>query len=66
MRQQAPRTDDLSPNHCLADYVAPSGHAGYLGGFAVTSGSGIQDILAEVADDYYGQIMIKALADRLA
>ena len=66
LRQQAPRTDDLSPNHCLADYVAPSGHADYLGGFAVTSGSGIQDILAEVADDDYGQIMIKALADRLA
>jgi len=66
LRQQAPKPDDLSPNYCLADFIAPQGTADYLGGFAVTAGQNIEGILTEFADDDYAQIMIKALADRLA
>jgi 5-methyltetrahydrofolate--homocysteine methyltransferase len=66
LRQQAPKPDDLSPNYCLADFVAPTGIADYIGGFAVTAGKNIDAILAEFGDDDYTQIMVKALADRLA
>ncbi|WP_408631323.1 methionine synthase [Methylomonas rhizoryzae] len=58
------------PNYCLADFVAPveSGIADYIGGFAVTSGIGIESKLQEFAEDHddYSAIMLKALADRLA
>jgi 5-methyltetrahydrofolate--homocysteine methyltransferase len=58
------------PNYCLADFIAPqgSGIADYLGGFAVTTGIGIEEKLAEFAleHDDYKAIMLKALADRLA
>ena len=58
------------PNFALADFVAPrdSGHADYLGLFAVTTGLGGDDRLAafEQAGDDYNSIMFKALADRLA
>ena len=58
------------PNYCLSDFIAPvgSGVADYLGGFAVTTGIGIEDKLAEFAADHddYNAIMLKALADRLA
>ena len=66
LRQQAPKPDDLSPNYCLADFIAPEGSEDYIGGFAVTAGSNIDAILADFPDDDYAQIMIKALADRLA
>ena len=66
LRQQAPKPDDLSPNYCLADFIAPGGSADYIGGFAVTAGLNIDAILADFPDDDYAQIMIKALADRLA
>jgi len=66
LRQQAPKPDDLSPNYCLADFIAPEGSEDYIGGFAVTAGSNIEAILADFPDDDYAQIMIKALADRLA
>ncbi len=55
---------------CLADYVAPigSGRADYLGGFAVTAGCGIEQLVASFKKDHddYGVIMVEALADRLA
>ena len=58
------------PNFALADFVAPrdSGHADYLGLFAVTTGLGGDDRLAafEKAGDDYNAIMFKALADRMA
>jgi 5-methyltetrahydrofolate--homocysteine methyltransferase len=40
----------------------------YIGAFAVTAGIGIEEILKEyeVAHDDYSQILVKALADRLA
>ena len=57
-------------NHCLADFVAPkeTGVADHIGLFAVTTGHGIEarraDFLAHHND--YGDIMLQALADRLA
>jgi 5-methyltetrahydrofolate--homocysteine methyltransferase len=55
---------------CLADYVAPveSGRADYLGAFAVTSGAGIEKLVAsfKAEHDDYSVIMVEALADRLA
>jgi 5-methyltetrahydrofolate--homocysteine methyltransferase len=57
-------------NHCLADYVAPreTGLRDYFGAFAVTSGAGIEERVAEfeARHDDYNAIMLKALADRLA
>lgn len=66
LRQQSPKPDDAAPNYCLADFIAPEGIADYLGGFAVTAGLNIEAVLAEHAGDDYNEIMIKALADRLA
>ena len=58
------------PNYCLSDFIAPktSGVADYIGGFAVTTGIGIETKLAEFAADHddYSSILLKALADRLA
>ncbi|MEN9756516.1 MAG: hypothetical protein RL755_703 [Pseudomonadota bacterium] len=58
------------PNYCLTDFVAPrdSQTVDYIGGFAVTTGIGIEEKLAEFekAHDDYSAIMLKALADRLA
>lgn len=58
------------PNRCLADFVAPvtSGLADWLGGFAVTTGLGIEQQLERFAQDHddYNAIMLKVLADRLA
>jgi 5-methyltetrahydrofolate--homocysteine methyltransferase len=57
-------------NHCLADFIAPrdSGRLDYVGGFAVTSGHGVEQLAAEfkVAHDDYSAIMAQALGDRLA
>jgi len=58
------------PNLALADFVAPreSGRVDYLGGFAVTAGHGLAELVAgfEQANDDYSAILAKALADRLA
>jgi 5-methyltetrahydrofolate--homocysteine methyltransferase len=73
LRQQNQKAPG-QPNYCLSDFVAPSplGRAGvghdYIGGFAVTTGIGIEEHVArfEADHDDYNSIMIKALADRLA
>ena len=56
--------------HCLADFIAPkdSGRLDYLGGFAVTSGHGVEEFAKEfeAKHDDYSAIMAKALGDRLA
>ena len=54
------------PNSCLADFISPDGD--WLGGFAVTAGDGIEPHLArfKAAHDDYQDILLKALADRLA
>jgi 5-methyltetrahydrofolate--homocysteine methyltransferase len=53
-------------NMCLADFISPE--ADYFGGFAVTTGHGIEAHLARFkqANDDYSDILLKALADRLA
>ena len=69
LRQQNEKTPGQF-NHCLADYIAPksSGRADYLGGFAVTTGHGVEEFAKsfEEKQDDYGAIMAKALGDRLA
>ena len=69
LRQQNKKAQNL-PNFCLADFIAPesAGRQDYMGMFAVTAGLGIEKLLAkykELQDDY-SDIMVKALADRLA
>jgi 5-methyltetrahydrofolate--homocysteine methyltransferase len=69
LRQQLTRRDGKA-NVALADFVAPegSGKADYVGAFVVTAGAQegkIADRFARANDDY-GAIMVKALADRLA
>jgi 5-methyltetrahydrofolate--homocysteine methyltransferase len=68
LRQQMAKADGR-PNRALADYVAPPGAApDYVGLFAVTTGHGLDAIVAarQAAHDDYGAIMAKVLADRLA
>ncbi len=69
LRQQLSRHDGKA-NVALADFVAPeaSGKADYIGAFVCTAGpeeGKIADKLARANDDY-GSIMVKALADRVA
>jgi 5-methyltetrahydrofolate--homocysteine methyltransferase len=69
LRQQTKKAQGL-PNFCLSDFVAPqsSGRQDYMGMFAVTAGIGIEKLLDKykAAQDDYSDIMVKALADRLA
>jgi len=69
LRQQNKKAQGL-PNFCLADFIAPesSGRQDYMGMFAVTAGVGIEKMLEKykAAQDDYSDIMVKALADRLA
>ena len=55
-------------NLALADFVAPKGTPDYIGGFAVTAGIGVEELVAHFQKDHddYNSIMTKALADRLA
>jgi len=65
LRQQVAKREGRA-NMCLADFISPNGD--WIGGFAVTSGHGIGTHLAEFKAhiDDYSDIMLKALADRLA
>jgi 5-methyltetrahydrofolate--homocysteine methyltransferase len=58
------------PNLALADFTAPKsiGLADHVGGFVVTAGHGLDDLVAgfEAGHDDYSAILAKALADRLA
>ena len=58
------------PNYALADFIAPQTTKAkdYLGAFALTTGVGVDDLVAEYESelDDYSAIMIKAIADRLA
>jgi 5-methyltetrahydrofolate--homocysteine methyltransferase len=83
LRQQIEKGDG-TPNWCLADFVAPRegrhvadpniGDGGtpslpdHLGGFAVTSGHGLKELVEKFKADHddYNAIMAEALADRLA
>ncbi len=69
LRQQTKKPADI-PNYCLADFIAPKDSMvkDYIGGFAVTTGIGIDARVAEFEknNDDYNSILLKALADRLA
>ncbi|HTE30708.1 MAG TPA: methionine synthase [Chryseolinea sp.] len=69
LRQQNKKAPGL-PNFCLSDFIAPqsSGRQDYMGMFAVTAGLGIEKLLQKYKanQDDYSDIMVKALADRLA
>lgn len=69
LRQQTKKPAGQA-NLALADFVAPkeSGVKDYVGGFAVTTGIGIEKWIEKFEKDHddYSSIMIKALADRLA
>ncbi len=70
LRQQMVRERAERRNLALADFIAPSesGIADWLGGFAVTTGHGLDAVVKdfEARHDDYAAIMVKALADRLA
>ncbi len=61
IEKRAPRA-----NMCLADFISPE--ADWIGGFAVTAGHGIEEHLKrfKADSDDYSDILLKALADRLA
>ena len=65
LRQQVEKRSGRA-NMCLADFISPE--ADWIGGFAVTAGHGIEEHLARFKADHddYSDIMLKALADRLA
>jgi 5-methyltetrahydrofolate--homocysteine methyltransferase len=65
LRQQIAKREGRA-NMCLADFISRDGD--WIGGFAVTTGHGIGAHLAQFKAniDDYSDIMLKALADRLA
>ncbi len=69
LRQQGEHRDGI-PNRSLGDYIAPknTGLADHVGAFAVTTGLGSADKIAEfkAASDDYSAILLESLADRLA
>nr|WP_313774626.1 methionine synthase [Mycobacterium sp.] len=69
LRQQGEHRDGI-PNRSLGDYIAPknTGLADHVGAFAVTTGLGSSDKIAEfkAASDDYSAILLESLADRLA
>jgi len=69
LRQQLKKAKGAD-NMSVADFIAPkqSGVKDYIGGFAVTTGLGIDKKIAEFEADHndYKSILLKALADRLA
>ena len=69
LRQQLEKPEG-DADYALADFIAPksTGLADYLGGFAVTTGIGIEALCERFEKDHddYNSIMAKALADRLA
>ncbi|WP_426417461.1 methionine synthase [Aestuariirhabdus sp. LZHN29] len=70
LRQQHRKQGNTKPLSSLADFVAPksSGLQDYVGGFAVTTGIGADELAHEFeqAHDDYNAILVKSLADRLA
>jgi 5-methyltetrahydrofolate--homocysteine methyltransferase len=65
LRQQIKKRNG-NANMCLTDFISPDDD--WIGGFAVTTGHGIETHLArfKAGIDDYSDIMLKALADRLA
>ncbi len=69
LRQQAEKPKG-EVYYALSDFIAPkeTGIQDYFGGFAVTTGHGTDELVAEFEKSFddYNSIMTKALADRLA
>ena len=68
LRQQRAKREGQS-HDCLSDFIAPAGGPpDYIGGFVVTVGEAEDKIAQRFAraNDDYGSIMVKALADRFA
>ncbi len=69
LRQQTEKPDGKR-NASLADFIAPldAGVRDYIGGFCVTTGHGVDKLVAEfeAQHDDYNSILLKSLADRLA
>jgi 5-methyltetrahydrofolate--homocysteine methyltransferase len=69
LRQQTAKKDDETCR-CLADFIAPKETElrDHIGGFAVTSGIGLEELCASfrAKSDDYNAIMAEAIADRLA
>ena len=69
LRQQSQKASSMA-NQSFADFIAPkeTGIADYIGGFAVTAGVGLDELVSKFEADHddYNSIMAKALADRLA
>jgi 5-methyltetrahydrofolate--homocysteine methyltransferase len=69
LRQQNKKAQNL-PNFCLSDFIAPksTGKQDYIGMFAVTAGGELDKLVEKykAEQDDYSEIMIKAIADRLA
>ncbi|MBN2731641.1 MAG: cobalamin-dependent protein, partial [Balneolaceae bacterium] len=69
LRQQSEKRRG-QPNKALSDFVAPkeTGLADHVGGFAVTAGIGVPELVKQFEDDHddYNAILTKSLADRLA
>ncbi len=69
LRQQTKKASGQN-NYALADFIAPKGKGiqDYIGGFAVTTGHGIEAKLKQFEEDLddYSSILLKSLADRLA
>ncbi len=65
LRQQGKKGPGIA-NLSLADFVSAKND--FFGGFAVTAGIGIEDIVKKYESDHddYNAILVKALADRLA
>ncbi|WP_417487512.1 methionine synthase [Maricaulis sp.] len=66
LRQQAAKDNDRA-QLCQFDFLAPTGHEDWIGGFAVTAGDN-PDLVArfEADKDDYNAILFKALSDRIA
>lgn len=69
LRQQNKKAQNL-PNFALSDFIAPksTGKKDHLGLFAVTAGIGLEKLVEKykAEHDDYSEILVKALADRLA
>ncbi len=69
LRQQGLKGNGI-PDIALADFIYPkeSGVPDYMGGFAVTAGHGVDEMVKKFEADHddYSAILVKAIADRLA
>ena len=70
MRQQFDKKGEGRANRSLADYIRPAeeGGADWMGAFAVTTGIGLEELVARFEEEHddYRAILARALADRLA